>query len=257
MIKVHETAVIHPRAGIAEGVEIGEYSVIGEKVRIGPGTRIYPHVIIQGDVVIGKENQIFPGVVIGMPPQDLKWDRNETRICIGDRNLIREYVTIHMASQGGTTRIGNDNFLMAYTHVAHNCEIGHEVIITNATSLAGYVAVEDKVVIGGMAGIHQFVRVGTMAMVGGFSKNVKDIPPYMKADGQPARVVAVNTLGLRRHGVPAERREAIKKAYKLLYRSQLNLTQALDRIEAEVPPFQEVTYLLEFMKNSSRMGVLI
>lgn len=253
---IHPTAVLHPSAEISENVEVGAYSVIGQGVKIGPGTIIHPHVILESHTVIGTRNEIFPGVVIGASPQDLKWKGEFSRVIVGDRNLIREYVTLHRGSGGGNTVVGDDNYLMAYVHAGHNVKIGSGCIIANSVQLAGYSEIEDKVVIGGMAGIHQFVRIGTLAMVGGYSKNVKDIPPYVKADGMPSRVYGLNVVGLKRNGVSPERRELLKKAYNLVYRSKLNLSQAVAEIENALPRTPEIEHFVWFLRNASRQGIL-
>lgn len=257
MIVVNKNAVVHPSTQLGEEVEIGEYSVIGENAIIGDRTKIYPGVIIEGWTTIGKNCKIYPGTIIGLEPQDLKYNGERSEVIIGDNNIIREHVTINSASEGGITFIGNDNYLMAYAHIAHNCRIGNRTIISNACSLAGYVEVGDQVVIGGMAGIHQFVRIGKLAMIGGYSKNIKDVPPFIKVDGLPAKVYGLNTVGLRRSNISLERRQELKRAYKLLYCSGLNLTQAIYEIETKLNRTEEVEELLKFLKAPSRMGVLI
>jgi len=253
---IHPTAIVHPTAEIASGVTIGAYSVIGEKVKIGPHTIIHPHVVLENNTVLGKENQIFSGAVLGGVPQDLRWKGEFSQLIIGDRNIIREYVTLHRGSEGGTTVVGNDNYLMAYMHAGHNVKIGNGCVVTNCVQLAGYVELEDKVVIGGLAGIHQFVRIGTMAMIGGFSKSPKDVPPYVKVSGMPSRVYGLNVVGLKRNGIPPDRRERLKQAYNLVYRSSLNLSQALAEIEKTLEPSPEITHFINFMRNASRQGVL-
>lgn len=255
-MSVHPTAIVHPDAHIAADVEIGPYSIVHAGARIGEKTVIHSHVVIEANTVIGKENQIFTGVAIGGTPQDLSWKGEFSNVVIGDRNVIREYSSFHRATGGGVTSIGNDNYLMAYMHAGHNVKIGNGCIIANAVQLAGYAELEDKVVVGGMAGIHQFVRIGTMAMVGGYSKNVKDIPPYVKVDGLPSRVFGLNRIALKRNGIPTERRDALKRAYNAVYRSKMNLRQAIEEIEKNMEQTPEIARFLDFLKNPSRQGIL-
>lgn len=247
--KVHPTAIIHPEAELDEGVEVGPYTIIGEGVKIKEGTTVGPYVVIEGPTLIGRRNKIHAGAYLGGPAQDLKFKGERSFLVIGDNNVIREYVTIHRASgEGKETRVGSDCMFMAFAHIGHNCRIGDSVVMANWVGVSGHVVIEDHVAIGGMVGIHQFVRIGKMAMVGGMSKVVQDIPPFMLADGRPAKVYGLNMVGLQRHGVPPEVREALKKCYKLIYRSNLPPRQAIERIEREVEKFEEVQYLLEFLK---------
>ena len=250
---IHETAVVAPGARIAQNVEIGPYSVIGEHVVIGEGTKIGPHVVIDGWTQIGKECQFFPGASIGAEPQDLKFKGEKSYVFIGDRTTIREGATVHRATgEGEETRIGNDCLLMALTHVAHNCVLGNHVIMSNLAGLAGHVVVEDRAVIGGMAGVHQFVKVGRNAMVGGMAKLVQDVVPFTIVDGHPARVVGLNSVGISRAGISIDSRRKIKQAYKLLYRTGLSLSQAIELIEQEVDSCEEVEHLLRFLRNADR-----
>jgi len=250
---IHETAVIAPTAHIAKNVEIGPYSVIGPNVEIGEGTRIGPHVVIHGWTSIGKDCRIFQFSSIGEEPQDLKFKGEKSYTFIGDRTTIREGVTIHRATgEENETRIGNDCLLMALTHVAHNCLLGNHVIMSNLASCAGHAIVEDRAVIGGMAGVHQFVKIGRNAMVGGMAKLVQDVVPYTIVDGHPAKVVGLNSVGISRAGIPLESRRNIKKAYKILYRSGLNLAEAIAVIEQEVDSCEEVDHFLRFLRNADR-----
>ncbi len=250
---IHETAVVAPTARIAKNVEIGPYSVIGENVEIGEGTRIGPHVVIKGWTSIGKDCRIFQFSSIGEEPQDLKFKGEKSYTFIGDRTTIRESVTIHRATGAeNETRIGNDCLLMALTHVAHNCVLGNNVIMSNLASVAGHAIVEDRAVIGGMAGVHQFVKIGRNAMVGGMAKLVQDVVPYTIVDGHPAKVVGLNSVGISRAGIPLESRRNIKKAYKILYRSGLNLAEAIAVIEQEVDSCEEVDHFLRFLRNAER-----
>ncbi|MBI2263692.1 MAG: acyl-ACP--UDP-N-acetylglucosamine O-acyltransferase [Armatimonadetes bacterium] len=253
---IHPTAIVHPSAEVAADVQIGEYSIIGASVKVGPGSRIGPFVVIDGWTEIGEKCEIYAGAVIGTEPQDFKYGGEQTTVRIGDRNVIREYVTINRGSEGGETRIGNGNLIMAYAHIGHNCSIGNEVTISNACGLSGHVAVEDKAVLGGMAGIHQFVRIGSLAMVGGYTKIVQDVPPYLLVEGQPARVCGINSKGLRRHAISAQVRKELKHAYRIFYRSGLTVSQALEEIDSNLNASQELTYLLGFLRNPTRRGIL-
>lgn len=252
MIEIHATAVVHPSAKLGEGVQVGPYAVIGAHTQIGDGTSIGSHAVIESFTSIGRDCQIFPHAVVGGVPQDLKYAGEESLTLIGDRNVIREFATINRATgEGEVTRIGDDNLIMAYVHVAHNCIVGSGIVLANNVTLAGHVEVEDFVTIGGLVGIHQFCRIGSMAMVGAMSRITQDVPPYMTAEGNPPKVFGPNTIGLRRRGVSAESRTAIKRAYRLLYRSGLNATQAVAEMEAmaEVP---EVKHLMDFVRTNTR-----
>ena len=250
---IHDTAVIAPGARIAKNVEIGPYSVIGENVEIGEGTKIGPHVVITGWTQIGKDCKIFQGASIGEEPQDLKFKGEKSYVFIGDRTTIREGATVHRATgEGEETRIGNDCLLMALTHVAHNCVVGNNIIMSNLASLAGHCIVEDRAVIGGMAGVHQFVKIGRNAMVGGMSRLVQDVVPYTIVNGQPAQVYGLNNVGITRAGISMESRRALKKAYKLLYRSGLTLAKAITVIEQEVESCEEVEHFLRFLRDAER-----
>ncbi|MBM7622925.1 acyl-ACP--UDP-N-acetylglucosamine O-acyltransferase [Sporohalobacter salinus] len=252
--EVHETAIVKSGAKIGKDVEIGPYSIIGENVKIGEGTKIGSHVVIDGWTEIGKNNEIFTGASIGMEPQDLKFDGEKSFLAIGDNNTIREYATIHRGTEEGglETKIGNNNLIMAYCHVAHDCKLGNNIRMANATNLAGHVIVEDSAVISGLVGVHQFVRIGRMAMVGANSKVVKDIPPYILVDGHPAAVSGINVVGLRRNGVEPELRKEIKQAYKYLYRSSLNISQAVEKMDQELDSSPEIEHFLRFLRNAQR-----
>ena len=250
---IHDTAVIRTGARIGKNVQIGAQAVIGENVIIDEGTKIGPHVVITGWTSIGKECVIFQGASIGEEPQDLKFAGEKSYVFIGDRTKIRECATVHRATgEGEETRIGTDCLMMAYTHVAHNCIVGNNVIMSNAATLAGHVVVEDRAVIGGLTGVHQFVKIGRNAMVGGASKIVQDVVPYTIVDGHPAKVAGLNSVGMARAGIALDSRRNIKKAYKLLYRSSLSLTQAISMIEQEVDSCSEVEHLLRFLRNAER-----
>ena len=252
MKSIHPTAIVHPAAKISGKVEIGPYCTIGEHVSIGTGTIISGRVTIEGNCSIGENNKIYTGAVIGSPPQDIKFKGEKTRLSIGNGNTIREFVTINVGTTGGggITKIGDGTLLMAYCHIAHDCIVGSKVIIANAATLGGHVILEDEVIVSGLAGIHHFVRVGSMAILGGCSKLTVDIPPYCMADGYPATVRGLNVIALRRSNIPQERRNHLKKAYKILYRSGLNVHQALERIEKEIPNEHEIRHLVEFIKRT-------
>lgn len=250
---IHPTAVVHPGAKVGKNVQIGPYAIIDEHVTIGDGTKIMPHAMITGWTGIGKDCIIYPGAVIGSEPQDLKFKGEKSYVFIGDRTTIRECATIHRGcGPESETRIGDDCLLMAYTHVAHNCLVGNNVIMANSAMIAGHVVVEDRVVIGGITGVHQFVRIGRNAMIGGASKLVQDVVPYTIVDGHPAKVSGLNNVGIARAGVSIEVRRNIKKAYKILYRSGLSLSQAIDMIEQEVDSCEEIEHFLRFLRNAER-----
>jgi UDP-N-acetylglucosamine acyltransferase len=253
MIQVHSTAVVHPKAQIGDSCEIGAYCVIGEGVVLGSGCRLHSHVVIDGHTTLGRENEIFPFASIGLKSQDLKWKGGVTRTQIGDRNTLREYVTVHSATgDGQTTVVGSDNHIMAYCHLAHNVHIGNHVIMSNVGTLAGHVTVDDYAVIGGVVAIHQFCRVGKISMIGGCSKIVQDVPPFMLADGNPAHIRTINKVGLERRGVSEEAQLALKQAYKIVFREGLTMTNALAEIEKKWPGVPEIQHLVEFSRSSER-----
>lgn len=248
---IHPTAVIHPQAEIAPGVEIGPYAVIEDQVKIGPKTTVGAHAIIAGPTEIGAENRIFPGAAIGLEPQDLKYRGAASRVKIGDHNIIREYVTINRATgENEVTIIGDHNLLMAYVHVAHNCVIENGVIIANNVALAGHVSIESKAVIGGVLGIHQFVHIGTLAMLGGMSRIDRDVPPYMLVEGNPARVRSLNLVGLKRTGMTPETIKLLKEAFRLLYRSDQNFTEAITQV-AKLGDAPSIQHLSQFLQQST------
>ncbi|MCS6958792.1 MAG: acyl-ACP--UDP-N-acetylglucosamine O-acyltransferase [Pseudanabaenaceae cyanobacterium SKYGB_i_bin29] len=247
---IHPTAVVHPGAEIHPSVQIGAYSVIGEYVKIGENTRIGTHVVIDGWTEIGARNKIFTGAVIGTEPQDLKYDGALTQVTIGDDNLIREYVTINRATFAGErTVIGNHNLLMAYVHVGHNCTIQDRVVIANSVALSGHVLIESRARVSGVLGVHQFVHIGQLAMVGGMSRIERDVPPFMTVEGNPSRVRAINRIGLERAGVDAETIGEIKNAFRILYRQGLTLQEALSKLAASANPY--VRHLYDFLLASS------
>lgn len=251
---IHETAIVHPGAVIEKGVKIGPYSIIGEHVKIGSGTVVGPHAVITGWTEIGRNNRIFQFTSIGEINQDLKYGGEETYLKIGDGNIIREYVTMQIGTKGGGswTRVGDGNLFMNYSHVAHDCIIGDGCIMANGATLGGHITIDDGAIIGGMVGIHQFCRVGRLAIIGGCSKITQDIPPFMMADGPRAVVRGVNLIGLKRGGVGEEAIGVLKHAYRLLYRSGLNVSQALDRMEEELLRIPEMVELVGFIRSSTR-----
>lgn len=251
--KIHSTAIISDGARIGKDVTIGAYSVIGSDVEIGDGTVIGPHVVIDGWTKIGKECEIYQFASIGAKSQDLKTHGEKSFVTIGDRTCIRECVTVHRATgEGETTSIGSDCLLLATVHIAHNCVVGNHVIMSNAAMLSGHVQVEDRAVIGGMTGVHQFVKIGRNAMVGGMSRLTQDVVPYTIVNGIPARVFGLNQVGISRAGIPVESRRRLKQAYKLLYRSGLRLSQAIAIIEQEIDSCEEIEHFLRFLRNAER-----
>jgi UDP-N-acetylglucosamine acyltransferase len=254
VITIHPRALVEPGAELADGVSVGPYAIIGPEVRVGSGTSIGSHTILEGHTEIGAECRIGSHVMIGSPPQDVKYRGEPTRVVIGDRTLVREFATIHRASTGeeGVTRLGSDCYLMAYGHVGHDCQVEDGVVLANAASLAGHVHVGRQATIGGLAGVHQFVHISELAFVSGCSGVGQDVPPYVIVQGVPAKPVGLNLVGLRRHGFPPETVAAIKQAYKLLYRSNLNTTQALERMAADLPPLPEIQGFITFVQRSRR-----
>ena len=249
---IHPTALVQPGAQLGAECEIGPFCVIGSQVVLGDRCRLHAHVVLDGHTELGHDNEVFPFASIGLKTQDLKWQGGVTRTRIGDHNTIRESVTIHSATgDGEATVIGSQNHILAYTHIGHNVVLGNRIIISMA-GLAGHVLVEDHAVIGGMTFVHQFSRIGTMAIVGGCSKVVRDVAPYMLIDGNPAQTVAINKIGLDRNHVSAETQAALKQAHRLLFRTGLTVPNALARIETEVPALPEVQHLIEFIRASER-----
>jgi UDP-N-acetylglucosamine acyltransferase len=250
---IHPTAIVHPRADIGAGVSIGPYSVIYEDVAIGDRTQVASHVCIEAGTQIGRDCQICPMTIIGGASQDLKYTGGPSQVVIGDRNTIREYVTINRATEtDGETRIGDDCLIMAYVHVAHNCVLGNGVVLANGVQLAGHVEIEDAAGVGGLTPIHQFARIGKLAFVGGMSRVAKDVPPYFLASGNPLRIVGTNVVGLRRRGLTSETRLELRRAHRLLYRSDINVRQAVERIRDELKPLPEIVHLVEFIEGSRR-----
>ncbi len=251
---IHPTAIVSPKAEIADDVTIEAYSIIGPDVAIGSGTVVGPHVVLDGKTTIGAGNRIYPFVSIGLPPQDITYAGGDTQVIIGDGNMIRENVTIHRGSMGGAgiTRIGNGTFLMAGAHIAHDCRIGDGVILANTAILGGHVEIGRRAVVGGMVAIHQFVRIGEYSCMGGFAATRQDIPPYMLASRAPAVLHGPNLIGLRRNGFSPEAIKAIKKFYRIFFRSGLTVKEASEKVRQEVEPCPQVEILIEFVSSSKR-----
>ena len=250
---IHPTAIIHPKAQIGADCHIGPYCLIGEHVVLAERCRLHSHVVLEGHTTLGCDNEIYPFASLGMKSQDLKWKGGLTRLQIGDRNVFRESVSAHCAtSDGDVTRVGSDNYFLANTHLAHDVQVGNRIIMSNLATLAGHVVVEDHAIIGGLAAVHQFCRIGRYAMVGGCSKVVQDIAPFMMADGNPAETRFVNKVGLERSGFGADTVSTLTKAYKILFRSGLTLDNALSRLEADLPSTPELKELIQFVRASQR-----
>lgn len=256
MARVHPTAIVEPDCELADEVEVGPYSIIRSGSIVGPGTTIDAHCLVE-HTTLGRDCRLYFGVALGGPPQDQSYRGELTRVLVGDRNVIREYVTVHRATgEGNATRIGSDNMLMASTHLGHNCEVGDQVTLSTLSGMSGHTIIEDRAIIGGMVGSHQRVRVGKLAMVSGLSKMSQDIPPFSLADGKPARVIGPNLVGLRRAQYSPEVRGALQRAFRLIYRSDLELVNALERVMAELGSFPEVLYLVDFIRRmrNGRVG---
>lgn len=252
-MSIHPTAVVDPSAELAPDVVVGAYCVIGREAVLERGVRLEAHVCVEPYTHLGEDCQVRQGAVLGGPPQDHKFRGERSYLLIGRRNIIREFTTIHRATgEDQATRIGDDNMLMAYCHIGHNTVLGSNIIMANQVGISGHCIVEDRVVFGGIVGVHQFVRIGKFAMLGGMSKVVTDVPPFMMTDGRPNEVVGLNVLGLRRAGIHPQVRSGLRKAFRLLYRSGYNLSQAIEAIQREVEPSPERDYLLEFMRSIRR-----
>ncbi|MCL1860847.1 MAG: acyl-ACP--UDP-N-acetylglucosamine O-acyltransferase [Proteobacteria bacterium] len=251
---IHPAAIVHPGAKIGNGVEIGPYSVIGEHVEIGDDTWVGPHVVLEGHTRIGRENRIFQFSSLGGEPQDKKYSGEPTRLEIGDRNTIREYCSFSTgtAQDSGVTRIGDDNWIMAYVHIAHDCQIGNNTVFANGASLAGHAHIGDWAILGGFSGVHQFVRVGAHSFIGAFALLLQDLPPYVTVGGSPAAPHGINSEGLRRRGFSSEAINAIKQAYRMLYRKGLSLAEAREQIIALAAEYTEVKPLADFIGISGR-----
>ena len=251
---IHETAIVAAGAQIGDGCRIGPFSIVGEDVVLGNRVRLDSHVVVDGKTTVGEETHVFPFVSIGLAPQDLKYGGEPTATEVGKRNQIREFVTIHRGTSGGggLTKIGDDNLFMAQAHVAHDCQIGSEVIMANAATLAGHVEIADRANVGAYSGVHQFCRVGLEAFIGGYSVVVKVAPPYAVIQGNHAKCFGLNRVGMKRRGYSKDTIEKLHRAYHLLLSAKLNTTQAVEKIKAEITGSPEVDLLVDFIQTSNR-----
>jgi len=256
-VEIHPTAVVSPEAEIGDGGKVGPYAVIGPGVSLGPGCEVMAHAVLEGPLAAGRGNRFFSFVSAGTAPQDLKYGGERTEVVIGDDNVFREFVTVNRgtAGGGGVTRLGSGSLFMAYSHVAHDCQVGDGTIFANAATLAGHVTVEDFAIIGAFSGVHQFCKVGRHAFIGGYSVITQDALPFVKSVGNRASAYGVNAIGLKRKGFSDETIALVKKAYRFLANSNLNTSQALEKIESEIQGCAEVDYLVSFIKSSER-GVI-
>jgi UDP-N-acetylglucosamine acyltransferase len=252
--EIHPTAIISPKTEIEEDTFIGPFCIIQDGAHIKRGSKLISNVIIEGNTEIGENCTIYPFTSIGLPPQDLKYRGETTGIKIGNNNTIREYITLHRASVGGDgqTTLGDNNFLMAYVHIAHDCKIGNSVIMANVATLAGHVVIEDHAYIGGLVAVHQFTRIRAYTMVGGYSGVGQDIPPYMIASGTRAKLFGLNTIGLKRHGFSDSTINELKKAYKILFREKRTLKDAIKKIQEDLPYTDEIKHLVDFIQKNKR-----
>lgn len=254
-VQAHKTAIIHPEAKLGAGTIVGPYAVIEGSVTIGENCRIGNFSVITGNTTIGNNCQFYTGAVIGSAPQDKKFNGDENvSLTIGNNNVFREYVTINpgTVNGGGKTIIGNNDYLMAYSHIAHDCVIGNNCVLANSATLAGHVTIEDMAVVGGLTAIHQFVRLGRLSMVGGISRVSQDIPPFSMCVGYKAKVYNINSVGLKRAQIPAENVKHLRQAFKILFHSGLNKTHAIEKVEKEIPLCPEIEHLIFFIKTSKR-----
>ena len=253
--RIHETAIVDPSAELGSGVTVGPWAIVGPRVTVGSGTVIGPSVLIERDRTVGTECRISKGAVLGTDPQDLKYSGERTFLTVGDRTVIREFATLNRgtgASEDKSTVVGDNCLIMAYAHVAHDCRLGNHVILSNAVNMAGHVTIGDWAIVGGLTPIHQFVRIGAHSFVGGATRVAKDVPPYCKAAGSPGRLVGLNSVGLDRRGFTLEVRSALKRAYRILFQSALNVTQGIEQVEEEVELIPEVKEFLAFIRESDQ-----
>ncbi len=252
-MNIHPTAIVHPSVELGQNVHIGPHSIVGQEVVIGDDVTIANGVVVEKNTRIGSGCRIFSGAVLGSRPQDLKYKGEKTFLEIGEGTIIREYTTINLGTaQSRKTVVGSDTMLMSYVHVAHDCYIGDHVILANAVNMGGHVQIHDYAVVGGIVPIHQFVRIGCHAMIGGGYRVNQDICPYVRVAGYPLRVAGLNSVGLRRRGFSGETMAVLKRAYTILFRSRLNVSQAMMRIADELPPTPEIRNILSFLKDTKR-----
>ncbi len=251
---IHPTAIIDPSAELADGVEVGPYAIVGPSVKVGARTRIGAHTVIDSHTTLGEDNVLFQFASVGAAPQDLKYAGEPTTLTLGDRNTVREFATLNRGTTkgGGATSVGDDNLFMAYSHVAHDCQVGNGVVMANGATLAGHVTIEDRAIIGGLVAIHQFVRVGTMAMLGGGAMVSLDVPPFCIAAGDRARLHGLNLIGLRRRGLSEDAVKSLRTAYRLLFQGGMKLKDALTRIREEHADVEEVMTMVHFIEHSER-----
>ncbi len=256
MSEIHKTAIVDKKAELAGNVQVGPYAIIEGAVKVGAGSRVGAHCFITGDTIIGENNEIFPYAVLGTRPQDVKFKPgSESRLCLGDGNVIREFCTLNTSTlAGGSTKVGNNCWLMAYTHIAHDCVIGDGVKIANATNLAGHVEIEDGAVLSGLIGVHQFARIGRLAMIGGLSRVAVDVPPFVMAAPEEGgfKMCGLNLVGLKRSGYSKQRMRAIKVAYDVVYHSKLTLKEAVAKLEKEAAKDEDVKGIVEFLRKAER-----
>jgi UDP-N-acetylglucosamine acyltransferase len=252
-VRLHPTALVDPGAQLGEDVDVGPFAIVGPDVTVGDGCRIAARATLERNVRLGRGVRVGIGSVVGGEPQDLKYGGEETWVEIDDGTVLREYSTVNRGtSASGVTRVGAGCFIMSYVHVAHDCRLGNGVIIANGSQLAGHVTIQDRAILSGLVAVHQFVTIGAMAFVGGASRVNQDIPPFVKAVGNPVELYGLNTIGLRRANYPPETVSALKRAYRLCFNSDLNLTQAQERARQELPPLPEVDLLLQFVSSTVR-----
>lgn len=254
---IHPTAIVSPDAELGADVQVGAYAIIGEGCTVGDGCIISPRAMLEKNVILGPRVKVGVGTVLGGDPQDLKYKGEHTTVEIGEGTTIREYATINRGTtQSFKTTVGKNCFLMSYVHLAHDCHVGNGVIISNGTQLAGHVTIDEKAILSGLVAVHQFATVGRFSFIGGCSRVAKDVPPYVKAVGNPIKLYGLNSVGLERNGIPEDVRRELKRAYRLFFKSELNLSQARERAAAELKPFPEIKEFLEFFDRSDRGSVI-
>jgi len=250
---IHPTALVDPTAELGQGVEVGPFAIIGPQCILGDGVRIAARATLECNVRLAAEVRVGTGSILGGAPQDLKFGGEETWVDVGARTIVREYATINRGTRAtGSTSIGADGFIMTYVHVAHDCHLGEGVIIANGTQLAGHVTIEDRAILSGLVAVHQFVKIGAHAFIGGATRVNQDVPPYVKAVGNPVELYGLNSIGMSRHGVAPSTVAALKRAYRLFFNSDLNIGQALERARSEMPDLPEVAHFVAFVSASER-----